>query len=62
MYRFRESPAALSIRFTGFEVESTDVLPFLKGLANIKVEVVVIRVFDQRDDIYSLEHIGDNAY
>lgn len=43
-------------------MESTNLLPSLKGLANIEVEIVVIRIFDQRDDIYSLEHIGDNAY
>lgn len=37
-------------------------MPFLKGLANTEVEIVVIRIFDQRNNIYSLENIGDNAY
>lgn len=43
-------------------MEPTNLLPFLKGFADIEVEVVVVRIFDQRDDIYSLEYVGDNAY
>lgn len=60
--RFLGSPATLSIPSSDFDAESTNLYPSLKGLANTEVEIVVIRIFDQRDNIYSLEHIGDNAY
>ena len=41
---------------------STYILPFLKGLTNIEVKIVVIRIFDQSDNVYGLEYVGDNAY
>ena len=41
---------------------STYILPFLKGLTNIEVKIVVIRIFDQGDNVYSLEDVGDDAY
>ena len=47
---------------SAFVVESTYFLSFLKSLTDVEVEIVVIRIFDQRDDIYSLKHIGDNTY
>ncbi len=47
--------------FTAFDETSTNFLPFLKGLTNIEVEIVVIGILYQRDNIYSLEHIRDNA-
>lgn len=62
MCRCPESPATLSIYSARLVVESTHFCPFLKGLADIEVEIFVIRIFDQRDDVYSLKHIGDNAY
>lgn len=37
-------------------------MPFLEGFANIEVEIVVIRIFNQSDDIYGFKYIGDNAY
>ncbi len=46
---------------TAFDETSTNFLPFLKSLANIEVEVIVIGILYQRDNIYSLEHIRDNA-
>lgn len=46
----------------GPDLESTNFWPFLKRLADIKVEIVVICVLDQRNNIYSLEHIGDYPY
>lgn len=52
----------MSIRSAEIDVESTNFLPFLKGLADIEVEIVIVCVLDQCDDIYSLKHIGDNAY
>ena len=46
---------------TAFDEGSSNFLPFLKSLTDIEVEIVVIGVLYQRDNIYSLEHIRDNA-
>lgn len=62
MCRFLGSPAISSIQHTELDVESTDFLAFLEGLADVELEIFVVSIFDQRDDIYSLEYIGDNAY
>ena len=43
-------------------MDSTNLLPFLKSLTNVEIEIVVIRILNQRDDIYSFEHVGDDAY